>query len=159
MPKTKFQDIVFTTIMASGMVYGMVLYNIILATERISTNTFTAALHELPLMVAIAFIFEFFLIGGIAKKIAFSLIKPEKHSQLITPAISFCICMLMCPTMSLIATVLFKEPSLSLWLKAWGYNLPIAVLYQLLLCGPVVRFLFRLIFERGQKNSFATIGD
>ena len=159
MPKTKFQEIVFTTIMASGMVYGMVLYNIILATGSISISTFAAALHELPLMVAIAFIIEFFLIGGVAKRIAFSLVQPEKHPRLITPAISFFICMFMCPTMSLIATVLFKEPSISLWLIAWGFNLPVAILYQLLLCGPAVRFFFRLIFERGQKSSLVTVGN
>ena len=32
MPKNKFQDVVFTIIMASVMVYGMVAYNIVLNT-------------------------------------------------------------------------------------------------------------------------------
>ena len=32
MPKNKFQDVIYTIIMASVMVYGMVAYNIVLNT-------------------------------------------------------------------------------------------------------------------------------
>ena len=34
MPKNKFQDVVFTAIMATIMVYGMVVYNVALNTGR-----------------------------------------------------------------------------------------------------------------------------
>lgn len=61
MPKNKFQDVVFTAIMATIMVYGMVVYNVALNTGDVSGTTFVAALHELPIMVPIAFILEFLL--------------------------------------------------------------------------------------------------
>ena len=35
MPKNKFQDVVFTIIMAAIMVYGMVVYNIALNTGQL----------------------------------------------------------------------------------------------------------------------------
>ena len=50
MPKNKFQDVIFTIIMATIMVYGMVVYNVALNTGGVSGETFLAALHELPIM-------------------------------------------------------------------------------------------------------------
>ena len=111
MPKNKFQDVVFTAIMATIMVYGMVVYNVALNTGDVSGTTFVAALHD---------------------------------------AISICICCIMCPTMSLIATFLFKEPSFGTWIKTWAMNFPMAICWQMFYCGPLVRLIFRLIFERKQ---------
>ena len=42
MPKNKFQDVVFTIIMASVMVYGMVAYNIVLNTGSLENWVFGA---------------------------------------------------------------------------------------------------------------------
>ena len=63
MPKNKFQDVVFTIIMATVMVYGMVVYNVALNTGGVTGQTFLLALHELPIMVPIAFVLEFFIVG------------------------------------------------------------------------------------------------
>ena len=62
MPKNKFQDVVFTIIMATIMVYGMVVYNVALNTGGVSGQTFLLALHELPVMVPVAFVLEFFIV-------------------------------------------------------------------------------------------------
>lgn len=72
MPKNKFQDVVFTIIMATIMVYGMVVYNVALNTGTVNGTTFLAATHELPIMVPIAFVLEFFVVGKIAKMLAFT---------------------------------------------------------------------------------------
>lgn len=71
MPKNKFQDVVFTLIMATIMVYGMVVYNVALNTGGVTGTTFLSALHELPIMVPIAFVLEFFIVGRLAKMLAF----------------------------------------------------------------------------------------
>ena len=63
MPKNKFQDVVFTIIMATFMVYGMVVYNVALNTGGVTNQTFLIALHELPIMVPIAFVLEFFVVS------------------------------------------------------------------------------------------------
>ena len=61
MPKNKFQDVVFTAIMATVMVYGMVVYNVALNMGKVTGETFLAAVHELPIMVPVAFVLEFLL--------------------------------------------------------------------------------------------------
>ncbi|MDD4691757.1 MAG: DUF2798 domain-containing protein [Eubacterium aggregans] len=147
MPKNKFQDAIFTLIMATLMVYGMVVYNVALNTGGVTNATFISALYELPIMVPIAFILEFFIVGKLAQKLAFSVMRPDDRPALITYAISICICAIMCPTMSLIATFLFKEPSLGTWIQTFGLNFPVALCWQLFYCGPLTRLIFRLIFK------------
>ncbi len=149
MPKTKFQDAVFTIIMATIMVYGMVVYNVALNTGGVSGQTFILALHELPIMVPIAFILEFFIVGKIAARLAFTVMTPEDKPQFITYAISICICCIMCPVMSLIATFLFKEnPSFGTWVSTFAFNFPMAICWQMFYCGPFVRLIFRTIFKK-----------
>jgi hypothetical protein len=133
--------------MAIIMVYGMIVYNVALNTGEVAGYTFLAALEELPLTAAVAFVLEFFVVGKIAQKLAFSVMKPTDRPQFITYAISICICCIMCPTMSLFATFVFKEPSFGTWIKTWAMNFPMAILYQLFYCGPLVRLIFRTIFR------------
>ena len=152
MPKNKFQDIVFTAIMATVMVFGMIVYNVALNMGGVSSQTFFAALFEMPVMVPIAFILEFFLVGKLAKILAFKVIRPDDRPQVITYAISICICCIMCPVMSLIATILFKKPDFGTWIQTWAMNFPMAILFQLFYCGPFVRFLFRLIFKEADHS-------
>ena len=152
MPKNKFEDVVFTIIMATCMVYGMVVYNIALNTGGVTSATFLMALHELPIMVPVAFILEFFVVGKLAPMLAFKVMKPTDRPQFITYAISICICCIMCPIMSLVATILFKDTkTFGVWVQTWALNFPMALLYQLFYCGPFVRLIFRTIFRRNEK--------
>ena len=152
MPRNKFEDVIFTAIMATIMVYGMVVYNVALNTGGVTGATFVMALHELPIMVPIALILEFFIVGKLAKMLAFTVVRPTDRPQVITYAISICICCIMCPTMSLIATFLFKTPSFGTWVQTFGMNFPMAICYQMFYCGPFVRLIFRLIFRRNEKK-------
>lgn len=70
MPRTKFQDFIFTIIMVIVMVYAMVCYNVSIGMGEMNNQVFLAALGELPLMGIIAFVLEFFLIGRITKTLA-----------------------------------------------------------------------------------------
>ena len=151
MPKTLFQRIVFTFIMALIMVYGMIVYNVALNTGGVTDTTFYLALHELPIMMPIAFILEFFVVEKLATRLAFSFMRPTDRPALITYAISLMIVCLMCPTMSLIATFLFKEPSFGTWTQTFGCNMPMALCWQLLYCGPLTRLIFRTLFRRQLK--------
>lgn len=152
MPKNKLQDVIFTIIMATIMVYGMVVYNVFLNMGEMTNATFLIALRELPIMVPIAFVLEFFVVGKVAKILAFKVMRPDDRPQFITYAISICICCMMCPIMSFIAMLFFKETkSFVVWLQTWGMNFPMALLYQLFYCGPLVRLIFRTIF-REKKN-------
>lgn len=147
MPKTKFQNVVFTIIMAAIMVYGMIVYNVALNTGGVTNATFGMALHEMPIMVPIAFILEFFVVEKLATRLAFTVVRPTDRPQIITYAISTMIVCIMCPTMSLIATLLFKEPSLGTWVQTFGCNMPMALIWQMLFCGPLARLIFRTLFR------------
>ena len=68
-------------------------------------------------------------------------------------AISLMIVAIMCPVMSLVAAVLFKEPSFGMWVHTWGCNMPMALCWQMLYCGPLSRFIFRLVFRRGKAEN------
>lgn len=149
MPKNKFEEVIFTIIMATVMVYGMVVYNVALNMGGVTNQTFLIALGELPIMVPIAFVLEFFIVGKIAGMLAFKVMRPTDRPQFIIYAISICICCIMCPTMSLIAMFLFKDNhSFGTWIQTWGMNFPMAILYQLFCCGPFVRLIFCTIFRR-----------
>ncbi len=151
MPKNKFQEIIFTLLMVVGMVYAMVVYNIALSRGGLTDATFIMALHELPLMGLIAFIVELLVVGNIVKMLAFSMIDPREEKgyviKLVISAITVC---LMCPIMSMIATLLYQEPGQQLfssWVTTAVFNFPMALLWQIFFCGPTVRLIFSKIFK------------
>lgn len=76
MPQTKFQNIVYTVIMAIIMVYGMIVYNVALNTGGVTNATFVMALHEMPIMVPIAIVLEFFVVEKLATRLAFTVVRP-----------------------------------------------------------------------------------
>ena len=153
MPKNKFQDVVFTAIMATIMVYGMVVYNVALNTGGVTGQTFLMAVHELPIMVPIAFVLEFFIVDNLAHKLAFRIVTPKDRPFAITVTISVMIICIMCPIMSLIATILFKNAGsqfVAVWLQTTFMNFPVAFFWQLMYCGPLIRFLFGKMFPEKQ---------
>ena len=78
MPKTLLEKIVFTVVMAAIMVYGMIVYNVALATGGVTNATFGMALHEMPIMVPVAFVLEFFVVEKLATALAFTFIAPHR---------------------------------------------------------------------------------
>ena len=151
MPQTKLQDIVFTLMMVFVMVYAMVCYNIALDQGGLSNAVFAMALHELPIMIPIAFVLEFLVVGRVAQKLAFRMISTERDPMiLVILAISAMTVCLMCPCMSFAATVLFKHPGselLSAWLQTTALNFPMALCWQIFFAGPLVRLVFRTLFR------------
>ena len=149
MPKNKFQDVIFTFLMAAVMVYGMVCYNISLETGGLRDEVFAMALGEWPIMTLAAILLELIIVGRLSKVVAFRLVSPaESGPTPIMLAISAASVWMMCPSMSLIATLLFKEPSFGAWVHTFGCNMPMALIWQLLYCGPLVRLIFRTLFRR-----------
>lgn len=151
MPKNKFQEVIFTLMMVVVMVYAMVVYNIAIAQGGLSNHAFVLALGELPLMGAIAFLIEFVLVGNLVKMIAFGIIDPrEEKGYVITLMISAITVTLMCPLMSLVATILFGTPGQELfssWITTTAFNFPVALCWQIFFGGPVVRRIFGLLFK------------
>lgn len=113
----------------------MIVYNVALNTGGVTNATFGMALHEMPIMVPVAFVLEFFVVEKLATALAFTFMRPTDRPQFITYAISLMIVCIMCPVMSLVATLLFKEPSFGTWVHTWGCNFPMALCWQMFYCG------------------------
>lgn len=152
MPKTLPQRIVFTLAMAFVMVYTLVCYNIALDKGGMSNSIFLLAFHEIPIMWPAAFILEFFVVEKLSQKLAFRIVTPGVDKPIfIILAISSMIVCLMCPVMSLIATLLFKQPGseiVAVWLQTTFMNFPVALFWQIFIAGPFVRLLYRKMIER-----------
>lgn len=158
MPKTKFQDVIFTLIMVIVMVYGMVVYNIALDKGQLTNTVFLMAFGELPIMGLAAFLIEMFIAGPLAKKLAFRLVHPSTDKLIfVILAISALTVCLMCPTMSLAASILFKSGFraglFSTWIQTSALNFPMALCWQLFFAGPLTRCIFRRLFPEKIVNS------
>jgi hypothetical protein len=152
MPKSLGQEILFTIMMVFVMVYAMICYNIALAMGGLSNSVFLLSFHELLIIAPIAFVIDFFIVGPLAKKITFSKFNPEQTNPVfIILSISICSVWLMCPLMSLAATILFKggfqKEMIPIWLQTTAFNYPMAAFWQLLVAGPLVRAIFGLMFK------------
>ena len=158
MPETKFQDFIYTLIMAFLMVYVMVCYNISIHTGGLSNFVFIEAFKELPFMWIVAIILEFFLISKIAHKLTFKVLNPKKTPSIfISYGISIVIVTFMCPIMSLIATILINKPSLDIFISSWLQSMvlsfPMAMCFQLFYAGPIVRSIFNLFKNKLSKKA------
>ena len=151
MPKTKFQEVVFTIMMVFVMVYAMICYNISLNIGGMANHVFLDAFHELVIMGPVAFILDFFLYGSLSKKLAFRIVNPaeDKPIMIILAISSITVC-LMSPSMSLAATLLFKNAGtefIAVWLQTTELNFPVAFFWQIFFAGPLVRKIFGGIFK------------
>ena len=154
MPKTKFQEIIFTIMMVFMMVYFMICYNISLNIGGMTNQVFLMAFQELVIMAPVAFILDFFIVGHLVKKKAFQIVDLENdHPFHLVIAISVVSIILMCPCMSFAATLLFKNAGsqmIAVWLQTTVMNFPMAFFLQLCFAGPIVRFVFGKIFNENR---------
>lgn len=151
MPKNTFQNVIFTLLMAFVMVYAMICYNISLNIGGMTMDVFLMAFHEMVIMWPVAFVLEFFIVDKIAHFLAFRIVTPGVDKPIyITFAISAMIVAIMCPVMSFIATILFKDVGsqlIAVWLQTSVFNFPMAFFWQFFYAGPFVRLIFRHILK------------
>ncbi len=157
MPKTRFQNIIFTAIMAFVMVYAMICYNIALNISGMTNQVFLMAFGELKIMWPVAFFLELIIVDKLSHILAMRIIRPGVDKPIfIILAISSMIVCLMCPAMSLIATILFKDTAgsgfVGVWFQTIVMNFPMAFFWQIFFAGPLVRLIYRAIFERNPQN-------
>lgn len=155
MPKTKLQNVIFTIVMAFVMVYAMICYNISLNIGGMQNSVFLDAFHEIIIMWPVAFILEFFVVEKLSQFLAFRIVDPKTDRPIfIILAISSMIVCLMCPMMSLVATILFKNAGsqwFAVWIQTTVMNFPMAFFWQIFIAGSFVRLLFRLVFLSKEK--------
>lgn len=148
MNKTK--ENIFTLLMSFVMSYGMELYNLSLLNKGLKPFLFIHVFSEVWYITIIVFVISKYFGTPIAKKMMMSLINPKESKPiLITTVMALCTVCIMCPTMSLVATFLFKGANIANFIGIWGrtlmFNFIMALPFQLFVAGPLVRYTVKKI--------------
>ena len=98
MPKTKFQEFIFTLITSGCMIFIMGVYNVAIHAGGLQAATFTHALHSFPLEWFIGLLCAFFIAGKTSKYFAFRVAKPTDRPIFIILCIqAFTVCTMVPP--------------------------------------------------------------
>ncbi|UVI29211.1 hypothetical protein [Paenibacillus spongiae] len=149
MPTTKKENVYFGLMMCSGMVVFMTFYNLI-TNGLIGSISLTGILSQLVLVFITASLLELFVVGPVAKKIALSLPYDKSKKGLVILSLAFCMVsgMVLCMSLYGLGTAYFSnslmsdsllDSYLSLVFKNFIFAFPL----QLLVVGPLVRYLFK----------------
>ena len=146
-----YSNCYFTLMMSFLMVYVMICYNISLNIGGMSNKVFLMAFGEMKIMWPVAFLLEFFIVDKLAHALAFRMVTPNDRPIVITLAISAMIICIMCPVMSLIATVLFKNAGsniISTWFQTTFFQFSCCIfLADVLLRTMYPFYLWKNVFK------------
>lgn len=152
MPTNKKEGIIFTTLMCFLMVLGMSIYNLLLHNDLSLAHLLTGLVPGF----IVAFILDSFVIGVIAKRIAFKLpINKQSKRQLIV-TISCLMIIGMVSFMSMFGILIeggHPTNMRAIYLHTWAMNFIVALPYQLLIVGPISRFILGKIQVSSQVKS------
>lgn len=157
MPQNKRESLIYTVMMCFMMVLWMSMYNVILHTGEFSVGSIRAGWLGFPFAYVYAMCFDWFLVSGAAKGFAFRfLVKPDSSTGKKIIAVSSCMVIPMVIVMSLYgsleACITTGEWSalILIWLTNIPKNLIMALPFQLIIAGPVIRSVFRSVFPVGK---------
>lgn len=150
MGQTKFQKFIFTLMMCFFMVLGMTTYNIIL-NEGFHSNLLNNLLKDFWLGFIVALLLDIFIVGKLAKPLAFKIVKPNKETKQIKIIIAISSCMVvgMVLFMSMFGAIVssgFTIAALKLYPLCILRNFIMALPLNLLIVSPIVRFIFNKMF-------------
>jgi hypothetical protein len=151
MPQTRLQKFFFMALTVLASVTSFTIYNIAISRGGMTNGVFILAMKEIPVEFVIAFLLEAIFVFKLAQKLAFRYVDPKKDRRIVVilaiTAMTIC---LMCPAMSLVATILyngFNSDFLANWLQKIAYNFPFAFFTQIFIIGPFVRSVFKISFK------------
>ncbi len=156
LPTTKKEQIVFGIMMCTGMVVVMMTFNL-WHNGLLSKMSAFEILLQFILCFIIAFLVESFIVGPVARKIAFALPFDKSNKILGVLAMSFFMVIGMVLIMSLygmisayLANQLNGASVLSTYLHTIARNFSLALPYQIIILGPLVRYVFgKFIKDKG----------
>lgn len=148
LPTTKKESIQFGFIMCFGMVFFMTIYNFYL-NGMLGELTFIEGVSDLFIGFIIAFILDLFIVGPNAKKIALKLTAKTSNKLYKILSISICMVIGMAFFMSIYGLVTnyihngyHANSIMSDFLSVFGKNFIVALPLQIIIMGPLVRFIF-----------------
>ena len=156
MPTNKRESLIYTVLMCFVMVLWMSVYNVAMQYGHLSGEVVRDAWLGFPVAYVFAMCCDWFLVSGIAKGFAFRfLVKPEDTPLKKVICISCCMVVPMVLIMSLYGALegCVKSgnfgPLLIIWLTNIPKNFVMALPFQLIIAGPLVRKVFRGAFPEG----------
>ena len=166
MIKTRTEKLVFGILMSVTMAIGMEIYNVAIkmvyntmpgGLSNIVNQVFPDALVEASYMWIFVFLFSNLWGNRLGHALAAKVIHPEQDNPFfITLMISSCTVLVMCPTMSMVAAILFNvilagnplSQLPAIWVGTVIKNFPMALLWNLFAAGPFSRLVFGKLFRR-----------
>ena len=140
MPKTKPQKLFFTAVTAWFMVYIMTIYNMVLANGAFTNSTFLLALQDMWIEYIIIFLCALFISSPIATKLAFNIFTIQIFTVICQVTFASFI--------GVFHSYGFTSDFIPNYLSVYCLNFIMALPIQLIVAGPVSRFIFRKIFCR-----------
>lgn len=132
------------------MAYAITLYHTVLNRNGFQLPALFTALGRMWLPYWFALAYELAVAKPLAVRIALRLTGPESGQLPRTAAMAVSMVTMMCPVMSLfVASALggFDAALPQRWLVLLGRTYPFALALQLLVAGPLVRYIFGRIFR------------
>ncbi|WP_077622372.1 hypothetical protein [Sediminibacillus massiliensis] len=155
MPTTKKENFYFGLMMCTGMVIVMTFYNLFV-NGLVGTVSVPKILLQMCLGFLIAFLLELFIVGPVAHRIAFALPYDKSNQLLVILSISICMVtgMVLCMSlyglgMTYLTGGLEGRALIGSYFSIALKNFVFAFPLQLLLMGPLVRYLFKAIKRKG----------
>ena len=157
MPQNKRESFIYTVIMCFTMVLWMSIYNVILHTGTFNAQVIKDAWLGGPIAYVFAACMDWFVVSGLAKGFAFKyLVKPDSSTLRKVISVS---CSMVVPMVIIMSFYGAVEASirmgdfsnvLFIWLTNIPKNFVMALPFQLIIAGPLVRKVFRTIFPEGK---------
>ena len=160
MPTTKKESVYFGLIMCFGMVFFMTLYNLYL-NDMFGSITFLQGISDFLIGFIIALVLDLYLVGPYAKKIALKITANTTKTLYKVLTISTCMVIGMAFFMSIYGLVStyfhngYSSNSILIeYLSVFGSNFIVALPLQIIVIGPIVRFIF-VKYIKPTQNSLA----
>ena len=157
MPQNKRESFIYTVIMCFTMVLWMSIYNVTLHTGTFNTQVIKDAWLGFPIAYVFAACMDWFVVSGLAKGFAFKyLVKPDSSTlrKVISVSCSMVVPMIIIMSLYGAVEVSIRMGDFSNVLFIWLTNIPknfvMALPFQLIIAGPLVRKVFRSIFPEGK---------
>ena len=157
MPQNKRESFIYTVIMCFTMVLWMSIYNVTLHTGTFNVQVIKDAWLGFPIAYVFAACMDWFIVSGLAKGFAFKyLVKPDSSTLRKVISVS---CSMVVPMVNIMSLYGAVEASirmghfrnvLFIWLTNIPKNFVMALPFQLIIAGPLVRKVFRTIFPEGK---------
>ncbi len=146
MPKTKKQKVLFSILMSFIMVYGMEVYNSALRNGGMTNSQFLLPVGQVIWLMLTVIVLETLIGGPIARKMAFNMANPKESKPiLVILAVQIMTVCVMCPMMSLVASIVFKcgfsRELPAVWVQTAAINFPMAFCWQIFVAGPLTRII------------------